>query len=90
MTEDKSRSPSSSLNMNCNLTWEKLSPEEFQQLQDFAACKWKNDDVTTSRLLARTLLFLFEILKLSKQNPSLAAKTSVSNYHYLVKRCTFK
>jgi hypothetical protein len=21
------------------LTWEKLSPEEFQQLQDFAACK---------------------------------------------------
>lgn len=22
-----------------NLTWEKLSPAEFQQLQDFAACK---------------------------------------------------
>ena len=22
------------------LTWEKLSPEEFQQLQDFAACKF--------------------------------------------------
>ena len=22
------------------LTWEKLSPEEFQQLQDFAACEF--------------------------------------------------
>lgn len=24
-----------------NLTWEKLSPSEFQQLQDFAACKFQ-------------------------------------------------
>ena len=23
-----------------NFTWEKLSPSEFQQLQDFAACKY--------------------------------------------------
>lgn len=23
-----------------NLTWEKLSPSEFQQLQDFAACEF--------------------------------------------------
>ena len=25
------------------LTWEKLSPAEFQQLQDFAACKYKSN-----------------------------------------------
>ena len=28
-----------------SLTWQKLSPAEFQQLQDFMACKYENNHV---------------------------------------------
>ena len=47
------------------LTWEKLSPAEFQQLQDFAACKSTSKmrfSHTTDKLRATMLLFCINYL----------------------------
>ena len=40
-----------------NFTWEKLSPSEFQQLQDFAACEYDSFSLCQSSVVVGMLQF---------------------------------